>query len=239
MMEVPKMKKTFGAYIAGWAVVLGLFNIITFVTPNEIDGVSKYDNLFWIAYVLITLFFVAQLACTYFVFHADSLQKTFYSIPLFNISVGALISTLVVGGLCMAVMQIPTWLGVIVCALVVTAYIISFVKSSIAISTVSEIDKKIKMKTFFVKSLTADAEALMARADNEQMQFLTKKVLDAIRYSDPMSDSALCAVEDEISDVFGEFSTAVEAGNIESAQGWSKKLLSLISARNAKCKFLK
>lgn len=34
------MKKTFGSYIIGWLAALGLFNVVTFVTPNEIDGVA-------------------------------------------------------------------------------------------------------------------------------------------------------------------------------------------------------
>lgn len=233
------MKKTFGAYIIGWFAALGLFNVITFVTPNEINGVSKFDTLFWVAYAFITLFFIGQLACAYFAFHADSLQKTFYNISLYKISVSALSSILVVGGLCMAVIQIPEWIGIIACSLVLAINIIAVVQATIAISAVSDIDKKIKIKTLYIKMLTAEAQALMAKTDDEQMLAIVQKVFEAIRYSDPVSDSALCAVEDKISDTFKEFSAAVEANNIEAAQSSSKTLLSLIRERNMRCKILK
>ena len=179
------MKKSFGAYIVGWLAAFGLFNVITFVTPNEIGGVSKFDTLFWISYAFISLFFIGQLACAYFVFRAGSLQKTFYNISLLKISVSALIAILIVGGLCMAVIQIPEWIGIIACSIVLAISIISVVKATVAISAVTEIDKKIKTKTMFIKMLTADAQVLLTKAEDEQVMALAKKVYEAIRYSDP------------------------------------------------------
>ena len=35
------MKKSFGIYSIVWAICLAVFNVITFVTPNEIGGVRK------------------------------------------------------------------------------------------------------------------------------------------------------------------------------------------------------
>lgn len=233
------MKKNIGAYMIGWLAALGLFHVVTFVTPNEIGGVSKFDTLFWVAYAFIIVFFIGQLVCTYFAFRADSLQKTFYHIPLFRISISALVAILVVGGLCMAVIQIPEWIGIIACSLVLTIYIMAVAKATIAIGTVSEIDKKIKVNTAFIRMLTADAQALMAKAQDEQLQNVTKKVYEAVRYSDPVSDPALCAVEDKITDKFKDFSAAVEARSMETAKTASEDLLSLISERNAKCKILK
>lgn len=233
------MKKSFRLYIIGWLAALGLFNVITFITPNEIGGISKFDTLFWISYAFITLFFIGQLACVYFVFRANSLQKTFYSIPLFKISITALVSILVVGGLCMSVIQIPEWIGIIACSIVLTVNVIAVVKATMVINAVSENDKKIKPKTLFIKMLIAEAQALMAKTNDEQMLEITRKVFEAIRYSDPMSDSALCSVEEKISDAFKDFSMAVEINSIEAAETASATLLSLISERNAKCKILK
>ena len=233
------MKKTFGSYIIGWLAALGLFNLITFITPNEIDGISKFDTLFWVSYAFITLFFIGQLVCAYFVFRANSLQKSFYNIPLFSISISALITMLVVGGICMSVIQIPEWIGIIACSIVLTFNVIAVAKATIAVNAVSEVDKKIKTKTLFIKMLTAEAEALMAKTEDEQMRNIIKSVFDAIRYSDPMSDAALFSVEGQIADSFKDFAIAVETNNTDAVQTLSKTLLSLISERNAKCKILK
>ncbi len=233
------MKKTFGAYAVGWLAALGIFNVITFVTPNEIDGVSKFDTLFWIAYAFITLAFIGQLACAYFMFRGDSLQKTFYHIPLFRIGTAALVVMLVVGVLCMAVVQIPDWLGIILCTVALAVNVIAIANSEVVVVAVSDVDKKIKTKTMFIKMLTADAEALVARVEDEQLRGTAVRVYEAIRYSDPMSDEALAVVENQMSDKFAMFAGAVSAGDAAAAQAIAKELLALVSERNTKCKILK
>ena len=35
------MKKTFSLFGIIWAIFLALFNVIVFVTPNEMDGMTK------------------------------------------------------------------------------------------------------------------------------------------------------------------------------------------------------
>ncbi|MBQ9773475.1 MAG: hypothetical protein IJW30_02320 [Clostridia bacterium] len=233
------MKKSFGLYALGWLAALGLFNVITFVTPAEIAGESKFDTLFWVAYALITLLFVGQLVCSYFVFRAGSLQKTFYNISLFKVSVTSLISMLIVGGICMCVIPIPEWVGMIACSIVLTVNIIAAAKATVAGGAVSEIDQKIKEKTLFVKMLTADAQTLLAGVEDEEMRNVVKPVYEAIRYSDPMSNAALGTVENRIATQFCAFSAEVKANQLENAQALAKELLAGIDERNAKCKILK
>ena len=229
------MKKSFGIYAVAWAAVLGLFNVITFVIPAE----DKFDTLFWIAYALITLFFVVQLACTYFIFKPDALEKKFYNIPLVSVSVTALIAMLVVGGICMGVKAIPDWLGIILCCVVVALNIISYARAAAGATIISAVDEKIKTQTFFIKSLSADAQALSARAQGDEMNALVHKIYEAIRYSDPMSNEMLADVESDIGAQFKIFSKAVSDNNSELASASADELLALISSRNAKCKILK
>ena len=233
------MKKSFVAYLIGWLAGLGLFNVVTFVTPNEVDGVSKFDGLFWVAYVFITLTFIAQLVAVYLTTRADSLQKTFYNLSLLQVSVASLVVNVLAGGLCMAIVKIPSWIGIIVCCLVLAVTIWSYVKAVVAIDTVAAVDKKIKVKTMFIKLLTADAESLKATAEGDALKVLANKVYEAVRYSDPMSDEALADVENRISEAFALFADAVKGGKQDEAADGAKKLCDLISERNAKCKILK
>jgi len=75
------MKKSFKIYSLIWVICLAVLNVITFVTPNEIGGVSKYSSSFWVGYIFITIAFVGQLACAFVAFKAENLKKFFYSIP--------------------------------------------------------------------------------------------------------------------------------------------------------------
>ena len=101
------------------------------------------------------------------------------------------------------------------------------------------IDEKIKVQTFFIKSLTVDAEHLMNTSKTTELKALAKKVYEAIRYSDPMSNAVLVEVEEKIQNGFSDFENAVNGEDFELASSTADELLSLIDIRNKKCKLLK
>ncbi|MBQ5361946.1 MAG: hypothetical protein IIU63_01235, partial [Clostridia bacterium] len=78
--------KKFGVYSAIWAVVLGIFNLIVFLTPSEAGGMYKFGGAFWVGYIAITVAFVAQLVCAFFALKEKNQTKLFYNIPLIKIS---------------------------------------------------------------------------------------------------------------------------------------------------------
>ena len=41
------MKKNFKFYAITWAILLALFNILVFLTPNEAAGMTKFGGAFW------------------------------------------------------------------------------------------------------------------------------------------------------------------------------------------------
>lgn len=232
------MKKTFKSYLITWGVLLVLFNVIAFVSPAW-EGQTKYTPSFWIGYVFITLAFVGQLFCAKAVFSAKNLQKLFYNIPLVRVSLVGLVVSFVAGGLCMLISPLPYWIGVIVCAIVLTVTIIAVVKASIAAETVSAIDEKLKVQTFFIRSLTVDAEGLVARAQTEEIKTECKKVYEAARYSDPMSHEALAATESQIALKFAELAEAVGANDGVAVKKTANEIVVLIGDRNKKCRLLK
>lgn len=233
------MNKKMKYYSAIWLIALVIFNVIAFITPSTVDGVSKYDASFWIGYGFITLAFIGQLACAYKAFKADNLQKLFYNVSLISISYIGLIVMLVVGILCMAIPQVPYWIGVFACVLVLGFTAIAVIKAKAAIEIVEKIDEKIKEQTFFIKSLTVDADGIVALAKTAEMKACAKSVYEAIRYSDPMANSALANVEAQIATKFEDFSKAVNENNITVAKDIANELLLLIHNRNQKCKLLK
>ena len=234
------MRNGFGIYSLGWMVVLALYNLVTFITPSEVNGNTKYTTMFWISYVFVTLLFIVQLGCAYFVFQATNAKKMLYRISLVKISAGALIIMFIVSTICTSVIQVPDWIGIIVCAVVLAINIVALIKAYMATDAVEEIDYKIREKTRFIKVLTAEAEALMnSSASNDDVSVATKKVYEAIRYSDPVSHPSLAVLEDKISDMFVKFSFAVSHGNVADVDGLADEIASVVAERNAKCKVLK
>ncbi|MBQ2941749.1 MAG: hypothetical protein IJD97_05895 [Clostridia bacterium] len=233
------MKKTFYSYIVIWAILLALFNVIVFVSPSEAGSFSKFGGAFWSGYVFITLAFVGQLTVSFFAFKAENLEKFFYKLPLVRISYTGLVLTLIFSALCMAIPNLPNWVGIILCFIILALSAISVVKANLAGDAVAAVDEKIKTQTFFIKSLTVDANTLMAKAKTEEAKAECKKVYEAIRYSDPMSSDALSSAEASITLKFNEFSEAVENGVDEKIAELSKEVMILIEDRNKKCKLLK
>ena len=139
----------------------------------------------------------------------------------------------------MLISPLPYWVGVIVCAIVLVANVLSVVKATAAIDEIERIDTKVKTQTFFIKSLTVDADTLMARAKSEAVKAECRKVYEAILYSDPMSHDALSSVESQITVKFAELSEAVKADNVEKVIKIANEVCILVGDRNKKCKLLK
>lgn len=232
------MNKKFKYYAVIWAILLAVFNVICFATPGEAAGMSKFGGAFWAGYIFITIAFIGQLVCAFIALNTDSKTKLFYNIPIIRISYTGLILTIVFGALCMAIPNLPNWVGIIVCLLVLAFTAIAVVKAKAASDVVEKIDNKVKAQTLFIKSLTVDAESLLARAATPEAKDACKKVYEAVRYSDPMSNDALASVESQITLKFNEFSNAVNGGT-DSIDNLTDELVVLIGNRNKKCKLLK
>lgn len=232
------MKKTFKSYFVAWAILLVLFNVIAFLSGG-ITNTAKYTPSFWVGYAFITLAFIGQILCAKKAFETENLQKLFYNISLISLSRIGLIATFIVGSLCMLLSPLPYWVGVIICMIILSVTAIAVIKADVSADAVSEIDKKIKAKTFFVKSLTVDAEGLFARAKTDEIKAECKKVYEAVRYSDPMSDDALAATESQITLKFAELTTAVNDNNLETVKKTANEVIILLDDRNKKCRLLK
>lgn len=232
------MNKKFKYYALIWAILLAVFNVICFITPDETAGMSKFGGAFWAGYIFITIAFIGQLVCAYIALKTDDKTKLFYNIPIIRVSYTGLILTLVFGALCMAIPNLPNWVGIIVCVLVLAFTAIAVIKAKAASDVIENIDKKVKAQTLFVKSITVDAESLLARAATPEAKDACKKVFEAVRYSDPMSNDALAGVESQITLKFNELSEAV-SGGADNVKNIADELVILIGDRNKKCKLLK
>lgn len=234
------MSKRFKYYIAAWAMLLAVFNVICFVIPEGEIGGTKFTSAFWVGYVMITIAFAGQLACAFRAFQAQDGRQLFYRIPLVSISYAGLILTLIGGGVCMVVPGIPYWVGIIVAALILGFTAIAVIKASAAAEIVSETDERIAVQTNRIRSLTAEAETLPARAGTPAAKAACKRVYEALRYADPMSTAALADMEDRIADKLHALSAAVaDDAGAEKIPALAAELEQLIAERNAKCKGMK
>ena len=139
----------------------------------------------------------------------------------------------------MLISPLPYWLSTVVCAIVLVANVITVIKATVAVTEIERVDDKVKTQTFFVKSLTVDADTLVASAKSDVAKTECRKVYEAIRYSDPMSNDALASVEGQITVRFAELSDAVKADDADRITELANEVCILINNRNQKCKIFK
>ena len=234
------MKKNFKFYIIIWAILLVLYNLTVFLVRPVIPGyIINYDARFWISWGVIIATFIGQLFCAKVAFDSKNNEKLFLNIPLITQSYTALVVATIAGSALMLIPDCPAWIAAVVCAAVFGFGAISVIKAKAAADIVSDTDDKIKTQTRFIKSLTVDAEGLISRAKSEAVKAECKKVYEAIRYSDPMSNSALASIESEITITFAKLSEAVVDDNFEAVSECTNKIIILLGDRNKKCKLLK
>lgn len=234
------MKKNFKYFGIVWIVTFILFNAVTFIVPAEIAGINRFEKpVFWISYALICVAFLSQLVSAYVVCNKNRAEKVFLHIPLLKIGYMAVGTSLVVGAVFMIIPVIPTWIGAIVCLLVAGVFIILAVRAIAAANIVVAVGAKVEHKTEFMRTAVVDAENIMARATTPEIKAETKKVYEALRYSDYMSCAELGKIEMHIEDHLEQLKKAVVDDDFDLVQAETTELLLLIKERNSKCKMLK
>lgn len=233
------MKKSFKFFAIVWALIVLLFNAITFIVPNNVLGVTRFDKpLFWISYALVMITFIGQLIVSLLYCRRDTAEKKFLGLTLLRESIVAVSISLVVGVIFMTLPILPTWIGSIVCLLILAYHILTAVKVTSAISYVEHVGEKVKTQTAFIRTLTTDASTLSAKAKTSDYKAIASKVYEAIRYSDPMSNDSLVMDEANIQSKYNVLKDSI-INNNENVKEVADELLLLIKDRNAKCKLLK
>lgn len=227
------MDKKFKIYFPIWAILFAVFNIISFIIPSAKIG------SFWVGYAFINIIIVAQLLCSYLFFNEKTDDGKFLNLPIITVSYISLTVSVVIGSVFMAVPSLPIWITVAVSLLITAFYVISVISIDPVAQHIENTDRDVKINTYFIKSLTADAETLIQTAKEKEIKTTAEKIYEALKYSDPMSNAVLSDCENSITEKFKEFEQAVKCSNCETVEKTAKELLILIDNRNKKCKLLK
>lgn len=227
------MKNSKKYFVIIWAILFAAFNLVTFLIPH------KYSIGFWSCYAFSVLAFIGELACGITVFNKNKVSDIFLGLPLLRISYIGVIGMVAVSMIFTAVPALPNILGALSCFTLLAITAIAILKGTATAEIVSDIDKRIKSNTQFIKSLTADAESLVNCAKSDEAKTACRKVFEAVRYSDPVSHESLSVIEAKITVKFDELSTAVSADDAGKIKEYADETVLLIKERNAKCKALK
>lgn len=222
------MKKNKGMAYTVLAIAFVLFNVIAFAVPT-----SK-TSTFWITYVFTAIAFALQIVIWKFAFKgADTLKSKFLGIPLISVGITYLIIQLIAFAIFMAFPIAPTWIAIVVCALILGISAICLIGTETGREEINRVEEKVEKKVFYIKSLQVDIEMLASDETDADTKAALTKLAEKIRFSDPMSNEVLADLEAEITAKVKELKTTKNKAEI------IKVLDSLITERNKKAKLLK
>ncbi len=200
---------------------------------------ARYTAEFFAAIVIMLLGYAYAIFATFMAFgKADTKEKTFYGVPIVYNGFSTFVVITITSALFL-ILNLPIVAMAIVTIVILAISAVGLVKKNAAREAVEATGEKVKQQTAFIKLLTADAEHIMSTAKSSEIKADAKKVYEAIRYSDPMSNDALADIETRIQYQFNAFAAAVKNENAELSASISTEILDLIDARNKKCKVLK
>lgn len=207
-------------------IIFIFFNVIAFVIPTD------FTRTFWVAYCFTVLTFAIQL-CIWIAFFEKNPNATsrFYRIPVLSVCNRYSFFQIIAFLIFKFLPVIPLWVAVVVNVIILVAALIGFITLSSAADYIASVDAKVS----FIKSLQADVELIMDDVGDPDAKKNLVELTEKIRFSDPMSDGTLSALESEIAQNV-EAMKGKDANDIVSLSNVAIKLL---EERNKKCKLLK
>ena len=127
---------------------------------------------------------------------------------------------------------------IILYSIITVAFVITIAFAINGVNYISASEEKVKEKVLFIKMLEADILDCVAKANGDTAKLL-RKLAEDVRFSDPMSHSALSAVENELSSTIFTISTTLETDANADISDMIKKAESLLKSRNNRCLMLK
>ena len=133
----------------------------------------------------------------------------------------------------MALPLTASWIAIVVCVLILGISVICLIGTETGRDEINRVEEKVEKKVFYIKSLQVDVEMLASAEQDADTKMSLTKLVEKIRFSDPMSDEALVDLEAKITAKVEELKTAEDIAEIITV------LDSLLTERNKKCRILK
>lgn len=222
-----KGKATIGIGLI-YVILLGVFNLLVFTI------FKTHTSVFWLSYVFMTLAFVVQIVSMFLSFKTADVETAFFGIPLASFSIYYLCAALIVGAIFMAFQNVGFTLAIVIQVLILAAFLVVAIISLLARDTVQAIGENVKQNVTNHKSILVDVEMLESSCADPELKQALAKLVDTVKYSDPMTTEAIELVEQRIMRKLSELRVSMDNDQIVDALNACKALELLYVERNKK-----
>lgn len=225
MKRVTKQKT--GALIGLiYLVAFAIFNMLVFFI------FKKHNNVFWTSYAFMTAAFLVQMAVMFFAFRAFEVEAVFFGIPLASLSLYYFFAAIFVGAVFMIFQGAPFKLAFALQVIILAAFVVIAVITLLSRDYVQDVSDNIRESAAAIKMMHVDVESLLPYANDPALKTALRHLGETVRYSDPMSNSSVTDIEEQIMDKMDELRLSCETEQTADALAACKQVELLFQRRN-------
>lgn len=220
-------------------IVLGilfiLFTIISFAVPFH------KNVIFVLAYVCGVVAILSQIYFFKVSFSKEETPKSvFYGIPIARIGVIYLCVQIIASFIEMLMVAImPVWVLIIINAIIIAMAILGCIATDTMRDEVVKQETNKTKNTSKIKELQIIALNLKNKCDDEKARIAIEKVIDTLKYVDPVTVEASVKIENEIDNKMKSISRLIESKEVEPIIKTCEEIVNKLEERNKICKLNK
>lgn len=213
-------------------LILGILFILVSVIAFAVPAAKT--AAFWISYGFTVIAFATQIIIWKVALgRSESLKSKFLGFPVVHVGIVYLVVQIIALIVFLSIPTLPIWSAVVACAVIAGVFAVCMIASDVGRSEIERVSAKVKEKAFYIKQLQADVELLVGAETDTTTKSALTQLAEKVRYSDPMSDEQLAAIEDRITEKIAELKASTDKAKI------INELNSLLDERNRKIKIMK
>lgn len=214
--------------------------LIVFILIIYIAAIIPFakTSVFWIALAFSLPAFLMQIYTLHVVMRNQALIKDkLYDFPIMRISALYLAVQLCISLLLMGfAKKIPVFAVVIIETVILAAAVMGLFAISSARTEAVRQDVQLKKDLAKMKELQAQVNLLISQCGESQIREILVRLVEEIRYSNPVSGEATEKIEDEITVLQTEIETAALDGDVENVTEYCDRMTGLLKERDRICK---
>lgn len=177
-------------------MVVMLFNVFCFVSPDIVFCFDKFGDSFWTGYATGMGSLIIYFAFINFYLrrkHNSTVSNTMVVVSTIEVLVLVIVSVI-----CMIIPKIYSWKSVFICVGAFALSVVFYVALDFVSNKTVKGYEELNEKTTVVGTLSAKAELLAKKARGTENEELSKKIYESIKYSNHISNNNSCLIEKEI-----------------------------------------
>lgn len=175
-----------------YLIAFAVFNMLVFFIFDEKNGI------FWTSYAFMCVAFAVQILSMFLSFKSFQVEAVFFGIPLASLSVYYFFAALFAGAVFMIFQGVAFKLAFAVQIIILAVYGVIAIITLLSRDYVQDVSDNIQESAAAVKMLRVDVDTLMPLVSDAGLKAALRHLSETVRYSDPMSSSAVTDLEEQI-----------------------------------------